>query len=438
MSSAPTHDQQRYLDRIEDLFAVSGMDLAILTAHLEAVSAGRAASEPGTTVASLVETALKAGKPGTVRTYGTYWRLFAFGLRQPGFWDNARLAEWARDAEAANREKDLGLEIDVSATSYPRLRDDEDKTWIQIVPGYGGRHPGTITMSDVEILEKWVWVNALADLAGRNRRRAARGEPAIQGHGKGARENFIAAIRSLYRRAAADNLVQANCSPAADIAKPKRQATRSRRSMTESELADVWLSSSTTGDDPELDAALFEFHADTGSRPEGAINLKLRHLVRDGIVKGVRYRNAIVLDQKRDKLTVVPVRASLLDLLEKLARSRGSSQPEDPVFRYRGRHRHTGERHPRLSHRRHDTWYGRVRGHHAWAREEEWTAYWLRHHTAEQVEALAGRDAKRIFLGHEPDGVTDGYGPSHWDHVAWALSQLTGEDHPDARPPSRS
>jgi hypothetical protein len=27
------------------------------------------------------------------------------------------------------------------------------------------------------------------------------------------------------------------------------------------------------------------------------------------------------------------------------------------------------------------------------------------------------RDAKRIFLGHEPDGVTDGYGPSHWDHV---------------------
>ena len=112
----------------------------------------------------------------------------------------------------------------------------------------------------------------------------------------------------------------------------------------------------TTGNDPDLDRLLFAFHYLTGARQEGAWRLQLQHLDDD--------QQAIAIPDKRSRAKRgspadddwMPVPAWLLDELRAFAASRGSSRPDDPVFRYRSRRR-TGEPHPPLTRRRYNTIY---------------------------------------------------------------------------------
>lgn len=382
-----------------------------------------AAGDPNRTLRAAVEMAELALPPGTVKTYRTYWRVANDGIRLPRSWDRARIDRYAADLARLDKEHKLNLQLPTHIHACPR--DDEDRLIVR--RGHGDAQLDAVGHSDIQILAKWVTAHALAKAAERDRVRAAAGRPPTRSTGHGAQENFVAAMRSLYTTAAADRLVEAGYSPAAGVKKERRSGAKTRRAHTNLELRDVWLTHSTTGNDPELDALIFRLEMETATRQEGCINLILSYLDHD--------RQTTWLKQKNDKLQEFPITAGLLRDLAAFATSRGASDPNDYVLRQRVRTRHSSDAHPPITSRRFDKIHERVRDQHRWAMQCEWSSYWIRHHAAAQIEAIGGRPCKMRLLDHEPNGQTDMYGKATIEHLAWALSIATGEPHPLAQKP---
>lgn len=405
---------------IQQLLASSGLTLDEIAAHV----ADPNSATPTTTVAEAVAAAIEALSPGTVKTYRTYWRLLSDGITVPDTWDDDRLERYVEDLAAVAKERKYSLRLPENIHAGPRL----DNGRLVVNPGFGDAPMASVRPFDIEILVKWVGANALAQAMEDDRRRAAKGQPPKRRHGKGAQENFIAATRSLYNAAQANGLVADGVNPAAKVSKPARSSQPTRRAMTDQELADVWKTITTTGDDPALDQLIFRLQLETASRQEGCINLRLRHLDLE--------RQSIWLDQKNDELAEFPVTDSLMRDLLDFAHSRGATDPSDHVLRYKHKHRHTGQPHPPLTGRRFDTIHDRVHNQHRWANLAGWSSHWLRHHTAAQIESIGGRPCKMRILAHKPNGQTDGYARASFEHLAWAVATMTGQPHPLAqRPP---
>lgn len=406
---------------------LDGSDLTIeqLAAHLADGPVQSTGNTPAAaSVADAVAAATRALKPGAVKTYRTYWRVLEHGIVLPASWDRPRLDRYAEDLVAVDREQRLNLEVPTDIHACERHLDGG----VIVFPGHGDQPLDAISPFDIEVMTKWVRANALARGRERDRCRARKGRPPTRNTGKGAEENFIAAIRCLYRAAGKNGMVGSSHSPAAAVRKPARRAAPSRRSMIDAELRDVWVTVSSTGRDPELDAMIFRLQMETASRQEGCINLKLHHLDDE--------RQSVWLDQKGDEVQEFPVSAALLRDLRAFAVSRGSVDPYDPVLRQKGRHRRTGALNPPLTGRRFDHIHERVQQQHRWAGLAGWTSHWVRHHCAAQIEAIGGRPCKMRILGHKPNGQTDGYGQATFEHLAWAVAVATGEPHPLAqRPP---
>lgn len=96
-------------------------------------------------------------------------------------------------------------------------------------------------------------------------------------HGYGAGENFVRATRFFFKEAKRKRLIRDN--PAAEVKVPKRRPAPERPLLADEleEVAVIWC---TTGNDPELDSLLFEFHRKTAARREGGLNLRLGALDR--------------------------------------------------------------------------------------------------------------------------------------------------------------
>lgn len=201
-------------------------------------------------------------------------------------------------------------------------------------------------------------------------------------HGRGAGENAVRAFRFFFRYALKEGLVVRNV--AMDVEVPKRLPAPERPLVPWEleEVATVWC---TTGDDPELDTMLLEFHRKTAARREGGLNLRLGAL-------DVR-RGAITLTEKFGKTRELPYDADGLARLRRFAISRGATSPSDHVFR--------SKRGTKVSRKRYETIYDRLDRHTSWTEQLDLGAHWIRHTTLDDVRTVAGERVAAAYVGHE-------------------------------------
>ena len=177
----------------------------------------------------------------------------------------------------------------------------------------------------------------------------------------------------------------------------------------------------TTSRDPDLDLLVLRFHLESGARREGALTLRRRDL---------DVKRAIVWLREKGGEREQPVSPSLIALLEHHLSTRGSTQPDDALFRAS-----TGMP---MSARRYDTIFGRARACLDWADRTPVSAHVLRHTAITAVGRLAGYPVAQAFAGHAPPSVRGRYLHATLAEVATVVATLTGEAHPLAARPQRA
>lgn len=237
--------------------------------------------------------------------------------------------------------------------------------------------------------------------------------------GRGAAENFIAALRCLYRHAEDDRLIKPEDNPAARVSKPHRLASP-RRALTGQELTEINEITASTGNDPELDTLLLRLHTETACRRGGALNLRPRDLD--------RHQCLVYLREKGDTARWQPVSPSLMAHLTAHGNSRGAIDPNGQLLRYRNS--------ARITRRRYDYLWNRVGKHLPWVATQGISTHWIRHTTLTWVERTHGYATAQAFAGHASAasmnmaGTTATYVKASIHDVAMALSALTNEPHP--------
>lgn len=274
--------------------------------------------------------------------------------------------------------------------------------WKRVVERWGERRLDEPTPMEIEELGESI-------RAGRVERRSDRG-------GRSTVENYIAAMRCLYRRAVANGYLAEGDDPARKVAKPRRLPS-TRRALPDNRLAEINHVASTTGDDPELDALLLRLHSETACRRGGALRLRPIDLDREQCLIRLREKGGTERWQ--------PVSPTLMShLLDHAAKRRALAHGQ--LLRYRnGRP---------ISHRRYDHLWVRVGRHLPWVATQGISAHWLRHTILTWVERNFGYAVARAYAGHNDSGSEPGstatYVRADIHEVAAALAALTDEPHP--------
>jgi integrase len=276
--------------------------------------------------------------------------------------------------------------------------------WNRVVEHWGGRRLDEPTPLEIEHLGKQL-------RAGRVIRRNGRG-------GACAEENYVAAMRCLYRRAIANGVLTQTDNPAAKVAKPRRQPS-TRRALPDDRLAEINRVAASTGDDPALDTLLLRLHTETACRRGGA--LALRRVDLD------RHQCLIRLREKGGTQRWQPVSPTLMGHLLAHWDERGDGSPAGtgPLLRYRGGRP--------ITYRRYDGLWQRLGEHLPWVATQGISAHWLRHTIITWVERNFGYAVARAYAGHTDaagDGSTATYIKADLAEVAAAVVALTGEPHP--------
>jgi integrase len=237
--------------------------------------------------------------------------------------------------------------------------------------------------------------------------------------GRNTAENFIAALRCLYRHAERDGLITEADNPALKVPKPRRLPS-TRRALSDAQLADINHIAATTGDDPELDTMLLRLHTETAGRRGGAINLRPRDLDPDQCL--------ILLREKGETVRWQPVSPTLMTHLLAHADQRGADVRNGPLLRYRH-----GEP---VTYRRYDHLWHRLGRYLPWVATQNISTHWLRHTTLTWVERNFGYAVAHAYAGHSDntDSATLTYVKATLQDVATALAALTAEPHPAAAP----
>jgi integrase/recombinase XerC len=269
--------------------------------------------------------------------------------------------------------------------------------WRLAVDVHGDRR-----LADLGITELQAVVDAAVARARRNRPGST---------GRASTETCIAALRALFRRAAASGLVTAN--PAASLTKPRRARPR-RRALDVLEQTELIDAVRATSPDPGLHLLLVRFHLETGARRSGALALR-----------------RVDLDERRSTVWLVekggsreqPVSPSLLAALQ-----RHGTDLADGVF-----HRRDGQA---ITARDYDLLFARARAALAWADRTPVSAHVLRHTAITAIGRIGGYPVAQAFAGHNPPTVTGRYLHATLAEVASAVAVMTGESHPLASPPT--
>jgi site-specific recombinase XerD len=236
--------------------------------------------------------------------------------------------------------------------------------------------------------------------------------------GRSATEHLIAALRCLYRHAAADGLIPDADNPALRVTKPRRLPSN-RRAIPSHRLAEIIHTSATTGNDPDLDTLLLRLHTETACRRGGALALRPRDLDSEQCL--------IHLHEKGGTSRWQPVSPTLMHALIHHNEQRGGT-PTEQLLRYRNGHPITA--------RRYDHLWTRIGQHLPWVATQQITTHWLRHTTLTWVERHHGYAVARAYAGHtsrNDAGTTITYITADLHEVAAALAALTGELHPLAK-----
>lgn len=273
--------------------------------------------------------------------------------------------------------------------------------WNKIVDRWGDRRLDEPTPTDVKQLGEDIRATVVL-------RSNARG-------GTSAVENFITALRCLYRHAVADNLLSEGDNPASKVGKPRRLKS-TRHAVPDARLAEINQVAATTGDDPALDTLLLRLHIETACRRGGA--LALRPIDLDAV------QCRVLLREKGETQRWQPVSPTLMTHLQHHVRERQAT-PDSRLLR-----KHNGAP---ITHRRYDYLWERIGRHLPWVAAQQISTHWLRHTTLTWVERNFGFATARAYAGHaDPDNkaTTTTYVQADIQEVAQALAALTGEPHP--------
>jgi integrase len=274
--------------------------------------------------------------------------------------------------------------------------------WNRIVERWGNRRINEPTPTEIKQFAEWI-------RSTRIQRRNARS-------GNGAVENFVGAMRCLYRHAGDDEKIPATFNPALKVPKPHR-AESLRRAITDARLEEINQTVSTTGDDPALDALIVRLHTETACRRGGALGLRPRDLDPDDCL--------IYLREKGGKSRWQPASPTLMGALVEHAEHRGTGDRNAQLLRYRN----GGP----ITQRRYNYIWARLGEHLPWVSTQQVSAHWLRHTTLTWVERNFGHAVAQAFAGHAPDrdaATTSVYTRASLAEVATALARLTDEPHP--------
>lgn len=331
---------------------------------------------------------------GLNRTYSSYWRILVEGypFQKKG----------------------------VATKDGSRVGADPVPAEEKLFDGLGHMRVADVRVKHLQEVLNWCLVRAQMNSEWAKARKEKRGLPAPQSNLDGARRNAVGAMRYFFNAAVDDHLIEVDRNPAVKLTKPAKAVGR-RRSFTRDEYTQLWQTIVSGGDDPELDALLWETVFVTGARREGLINLSLRDL--DHV------RCTLWLDEKNGDVEEQPATSSLLERLDGFARSRGSVHGADPVFVYR--RPGPGGRPRRLTDRRFDTVHRRIQDSLPWAGRLGVTVHWGRHHAITTVERLAGSEAvSGRFARHKDGTVTRNYDKASGEEVCAAVAAMTGTVHP--------
>jgi site-specific recombinase XerC len=276
--------------------------------------------------------------------------------------------------------------------------------WKRLVEHWGDRRIDAPSATEIEQLRNQIRASVVV-------RRNGRG-------GRSAVENFVSAVRCLYRRAVADGLIREADNPAAKVAKPRRLAG-TRRALNPARLAEINEAAATSGDDPVLDCLLLRLHTETACRRGGALGLRPRDLDAQLCL--------IYLREKGGTTRWQPVSPTLMRHLLAHTTERGGD-PDTALLRYRNG--------TPLTYRRYDHLWVRIGQRVPWVRTQQISTHWLRHTTLTWVDRNFGAAVARAFAGHtdgENAGSTATYVKANLEEVAAAVAALTGEEHPLAR-----
>jgi integrase len=273
--------------------------------------------------------------------------------------------------------------------------------WKKALAEWPDRRLDQITASDIKAMSEKVKATALVRSNSRGGRTAA--------------ENFIAAMRCLYRHAENDGTIDERRNPARRVTKPRRNKS-TRRALPDARIAELNDIVSSTGDDPELDALIIRLHKETACRRGGALALRPRDLDHEQCL--------IYLREKDETTRWQPVSPTLMRHLLAQVEERGTGHRDDQLLRY-------ADGTP-ITRRRYDYIWKRVRQHLDWANRLQISAHWLRHTTLTWVERNFGYAIAHAYAGHTDaaDNATSTYIKADVAEIATALSALTGEPHP--------
>jgi integrase/recombinase XerC len=276
--------------------------------------------------------------------------------------------------------------------------------WNRIRVKWGSRSLLEPTPTEIKQFAEEIKANAV-------QRRNSRG-------GRGTAENFIAALRCIYRHAEDDGLIKLDENPARRTAKPRRQGSV-RHALSANQMSEINFYAGTTGDDPELDTMLLRLHTESACRTGGALALRPRDLNADQCL--------IYLREKDGTARWQPVSRSLMAALLDHAEARGAAgDPGGQLLRYRNGNP--------ITHRRYDHLWVRLGRYLPWITTLNVSAHWIRHTTLTWVERNFGFAIAHAYAGHFDDGDTKNatmtYVKAAVHDVATALSALTGEPHP--------
>jgi integrase len=279
--------------------------------------------------------------------------------------------------------------------------------WQRIGTALGERRLDEVAATDIEALMEQV-------VRERVLRRNDRG-------GSSTREHLMGAIRAIYSRAVADDIIPAGRNPAARVPKPQRPET-TRRALSPDELAAINHAVATSGNDAPLDCLLMRLHVETACRRSGALALRESDLDAEW--------DLVRLEEKGFAVRWQPVSPSLMQSLLQHRQERGTGQSTDQqLLRYREG--------TALSTRRYDHLWERIGTRLPWVAIQGISTHWLRHTTLTWVERGFGYGVARAYGGHRTSKgpSTTTYIRAALHEVAAALAALTGEEHPCAQPP---
>lgn len=374
---------------------------------------GDASIGPATTLRDIADHAMFVLKAGTAINYASSLRFLANG------WSITPPQQ--DDVERVMR--GMGMHV----PSFDRLPRVEGADRIVMWSGFGDAPAASILGASIDIGAKHARINALVNGLQRDRKRAKLDLPSLGWTGGHAVEHVACAMAWAYGVLRSSNVLDADLDPLSTFTVPPRDASN-RRENTDEELLDLYEALQLHSSDPELAMLLFRYHLWTANRPVAAVNQKLGDVDLE--------KCTMTSVTKYGRTLTVPAPRQLIEDCLALAARRGSTAPDDPMFRSKNKARS----HDGLAALSYNFYYRQmarpVQLNVPWAATERWSVYWLRHTAKARVQQIGGVDTAIALLGHRDRHTIEAYGKAPISKVAWAVSIMTGHPHPLAVEPA--